>query len=201
MYRKYIKKVIDFMIALIGFVVLLPVFIIITIIIKTESKGPVLFSQKRVGKNKKCFMILKFRTMKIDAPKDCPTHLLQNPDYYITRVGKVLRKTSLDELPQIINIIKGDMSIVGPRPSLYNQYDLIELRDKYNANDIKPGLTGWAQINGRDELNTEVKAKLDGEYVEKQGFLFDSMCFLKTFTYVCKSNGVLEGKKNEDGGE
>lgn len=193
MYKSIIKRMIDFILSLFGLVILLPLFIIISSIIKCTSKGPILFKQKRVGKNKKHFNILKFRTMRIDTPKDCPTHLLENPDQYITGIGKFLRKTSLDELPQIINILKGDMSIIGPRPALWNQYDLIEERDKYKANDIYPGLTGWAQINGRDELEIDVKAKLDGEYVERISFLFDMRCFFGTITSVMKSDGVVEG--------
>lgn len=203
MYKSIIKRMIDFTLSLVGLVILSPLLIIISIIIKCTSKGPILFKQKRVGKNKKHFNILKFRTMRIDTPKDCPTHLLENPDQYITGIGKFLRKTSLDELPQIINILKGDMSIIGPRPALWNQYDLIEERDKYKANDIYPGLTGWAQINGRDELEIDVKAKLDGEYVERISFLFDIKCFFGTITSVMKSDGVVEGgtgemKKNID---
>lgn len=193
MYKKYIKRGIDFLLSLIGLIVLAIVFIVIAILIKTTSKGPVFFKQKRVGKNKEYFNILKFRTMRIDTPKDCPTHLLSNPDQYITPIGKFLRKTSLDELPQILNILKGDMSIVGPRPALWNQYDLIEERDKYHANDIYPGLTGWAQVNGRDELEIPVKAKLDGEYVENLSFMFDVKCFIKTITSVLKHDGVVEG--------
>ena len=161
------------------------------------SPGPVFFKQKRVGKNKTYFNILKFRTMRTDTPKDTPTHLLANPEQYITSIGKILRKTSLDELPQIINILKGDMSIIGPRPALWNQYDLIEERDKYGANDILPGLTGWAQINGRDELEIDVKARLDGEYVEKMSFLFDCKCFFGTITSVLKHEGVVEGGTGE----
>lgn len=197
MYKSIIKRMIDFILSLAGLVILLPIFIIISIIIKCTSKGPILFKQKRIGKNKKHFNILKFRTMRIDTPKDCPTHLLENPDYYITGVGKFLRKTSLDELPQIINILKGDMSIIGPRPALWNQYDLIKERDKYKANDIYPGLTGWAQINGRDELEIDVKAKLDGEYVERISFLFDIKCFFGTITSVLKHDGVVEGGTGE----
>ena len=178
---RYFKRVIGFVISLIGFIVLIPVFLILIVCIKLDSKGPILFKQRRIGLHKKEFNILKFRTMKIDTPKDTPTHLLENPDMYITRVGKFLRKTSLDELPQIINIIKGDMCIVGPRPALWNQFDLIEERDKYGANDIVPGLTGWAQINGRDELPIDVKAKLDGEYVKRCSFGFDVKCFFLTF--------------------
>lgn len=197
MYKSIIKRMIDFILSLVGLIILSPLFIIISIIIKSTSKGPILFKQKRVGKNKKHFNILKFRTMRIDTPKDCPTHLLENPDQYITGIGKFLRKTSLDELPQIINILKGDMSIIGPRPALWNQYDLIEERDKYKANDIYPGLTGWAQINGRDELEIDVKAKLDGEYVERISFLFDIKCFFGTITSVMKSDGVVEGGTGE----
>lgn len=197
MYKSIIKRMTDFILSLFGLVILSPLFIIISIIIKCTSKGPILFKQKRVGKNKKHFNILKFRTMRIDTPKDCPTHLLENPDQYITGIGKFLRKTSLDELPQIINILKGDMSIIGPRPALWNQYDLIEERDKYKANDIYPGLTGWAQINGRDELEIDVKAKLDGEYVNRISFLFDMKCFFGTITSVMKSDGVVEGGTGE----
>ncbi|MBQ3600293.1 MAG: sugar transferase [Lachnospiraceae bacterium] len=188
-----VKRGIDFVLALIGGIVLLPFFLILCIAIKLDSPGPIFFRQKRVGKNKKHFMILKFRTMRIDTPKDCPTHLLENPEQYITKVGKFLRKTSLDELPQIINILVGNMSIIGPRPALWNQFDLIEERDKYGANDIMPGLTGWAQINGRDELPIDVKAKLDGVYVEKMSFLFDCRCFLGTIKSVWKHDGVVEG--------
>ena len=194
---RYFKRVIGFVISLIGFFVLIPVFLILIVCIKLDSKGPILFKQRRIGLHKKEFNILKFRTMKIDTPKDTPTHLLENPDMYITRVGKFLRKTSLDELPQIINIIKGDMCIVGPRPALWNQFDLIDERDKYGANDIVPGLTGWAQINGRDELPIDVKAKLDGEYVEKCSFGFDVKCFFLTFVKVLKRDGVVEGKTEE----
>lgn len=174
----YVKQTIDFLMALIGMIVLWPVFLIIAIAIKTSSKGPVLFKQKRLSKNKSQFYILKFRTMRTDTPQDMPTHLLEDPDFFITKIGKFLRKTSLDELPQIINILKGEMSIVGPRPALWNQYDLIAERDKYGANDIKPGLTGWAQINGRDELPIEKKANLDGEYVASLSFMFDIKVFL-----------------------
>lgn len=192
-----IKRGIDFILALIGLVVLSPVFLILIIAIKVDSRGPVLFKQKRVGMHKSYFNILKFRTMKIDTPKDMPTHMLSNPEQYITRVGKFLRKTSLDELPQIINILKGEMSIIGPRPALWNQYDLIEERDKYGANDVMPGLTGWAQINGRDELEIPVKAKLDGEYVERMSFFMDVKCFVGTIISVLKSDGVVEGGTGE----
>lgn len=197
MYKHFLKRVIDFILSLIGLIVLSPVFIILCIWIKLDSKGPIFFRQKRVGKNKKHFNILKFRTMYIDTPKDMPTHMLSNPDQYITKAGKFLRKTSLDELPQIINILKGEMAIIGPRPALWNQDDLIAERDKYGANDIKPGLTGWAQINGRDELEIDVKASLDGYYVEHMSFLFDVKCFLGTITSVLKHEGVVEGGTGE----
>lgn len=188
------KRVIDFILSLMGLVFLWPVFLIIVIAIKMDSKGPVLFKQKRVGIHKKYFYILKFRTMRIDTPKDTPTHLFRNSDQYITKVGKFLRRTSLDELPQIINILFGSMSIIGPRPALWNQYDLIQERDKYGANDIAPGLTGWAQINGRDELPIILKAKMDGDYVQKMGFMLDIKCFLGTIVSVIKSDGVVEGR-------
>lgn len=192
MYQK-IKRIIDFILALVAIVLLSPVLLVLVIAIKVESRGPIFFKQKRVGIHKKHFMIYKFRTMRIDTPKDVPTHLLENPEQYITRVGRFLRKTSLDELPQLFNILKGDMAVVGPRPALWNQYDLIAERDKYHANDILPGLTGWAQINGRDELEIPVKAKLDGEYVQKMSFLFDLKCLFGTVFSVLKSDGVVEG--------
>lgn len=193
MIYRVIKRVFDFVLSLIGVIVLSPVLLILAIVIKADSKGPVLFKQKRVGIHQKHFMIYKFRTMRTDTPKDMPTHLLQNPESFITKSGKFLRKTSLDELPQIFNILKGDMAIVGPRPALWNQYDLIEEREKYHANDVLPGLTGWAQVNGRDELEIPVKAKLDGEYVENMNFLFDMKCILLTVKSVLKSDGVVEG--------
>lgn len=196
-YKHFLKRVIDFILSLIGLIVLSPVFIILCVWIKLDSKGPIFFRQKRVGKNKKHFNILKFRTMYIDTPKDMPTHMLSNPDQYITKAGKFLRKTSLDELPQIINILKGEMAIIGPRPALWNQDDLIAERDKYGANDIKPGLTGWAQINGRDELEIDVKAALDGEYVRRMSFPFDVKCFFGTITSVLKHEGVVEGGTGE----
>lgn len=197
--NKYIclKSCIDRILAGVGVVILSPVFLILIIAIKLDSHGPVFFKQKRVGVHKKYFNILKFRTMKTDTPKDMPTHMLSNPEQYITKVGKFLRKTSLDELPQIINILKGDMSIIGPRPALWNQYDLIEERDKYGANDILPGLTGWAQINGRDELEIPVKAKLDGTYVKNMGLHMDIKCFVGTIISVLKSDGVVEGGTGE----
>lgn len=188
-----VKRAIDFILSLLGLIILSPVFLVLILAIKLDSPGPVLFKQKRVGIHKSHFMILKFRTMRIDTPKDMPTHLLQNPEQYITKVGKFLRKTSLDELPQIVNILKGDMAVVGPRPALWNQFDLIEERDKYGANDIRPGLTGWAQINGRDELEIPVKAALDGEYVQKMGPLMDLRCFFGTLVSVLRAEGVVEG--------
>lgn len=187
------KKFIDFFLSILGALFLAPLFLFIMLVIKLDSKGPIFFRQKRVGIHKKHFYILKFRTMRIDTPKDVPTHLLTDPEHYITKAGKFLRKTSLDELPQILNILKGDMSIIGPRPALWNQYDLIEERDKYGANDVMPGLTGWAQINGRDELEIPVKARLDGEYVEKMSFFFDIKCFVGTVLSVMRHEGVVEG--------
>lgn len=185
---------IDIILSLTALIVLLPVFLIVIIIIKLDSKGPVLFKQKRVGIYKSHFYILKFRTMKIDTPKEMPTHLLENPEQYVTRVGKILRKVSLDELPQIWNIFVGQMSIVGPRPALWNQYDLINERDKFGANDVLPGLTGWAQVNGRDELSIKSKAKLDGEYVQNIGHWMDIKCLLLTIKKVVTSDGVIEGR-------
>lgn len=188
-----VKRVIDLVLSVLAAVILSPLFLILFIAIKMDTPGPIFFKQKRVGINKTHFNILKFRTMRIDTPKDTPTHLLGSPDQYITKVGKFLRKTSLDELPQIFNIIKGEMAIIGPRPALWNQYDLIAERDKYNANDVRPGLTGWAQINGRDELPITVKSELDGEYIQKMNFAFDVKCFVGTITSVLKSDGVVEG--------
>ena len=193
MYQKFGKRFLDIVLSACGIVVLAPVFLLLAIAIKADDPGPVFFRQKRVGIHKTHFQIMKFRTMKMDAPSDVPTHLLENPEACITRVGRVLRKTSLDELPQIFQIFTGDMSIIGPRPALWNQFDLIEERDKYGANDIRPGLTGWAQINGRDELPIDVKAQLDGEYVQKMSFLFDCKCFFGTIISVLKSDGVVEG--------
>ncbi len=192
------KRIIDFTLSLVALIILSPLFLIITILIKIQSKGPILFKQKRVGKNKKYFNILKYRTMRIDTPKDIPTHLLKNADQYITKIGKFLRKTSLDELPQIINILKGEMSIIGPRPALWNQYDLIEERDKYGANDILPGVTGLAQVNGRDELTIEVKAKYDGEYIESISLLLDIKIFFKTVSNVLSRSGIVEGCNEEN---
>lgn len=192
-----IKRGIDILLSFIGLIILSPLFIILIAAIKLDSKGPVLFKQKRVGKDKTYFDILKFRTMRIDTPKDTPTHLLENPDQYITRVGKLLRRTSLDELPQILNIFFGQMSIVGPRPALWNQYDLIDERDKYGANGVLPGLTGWAQINGRDALSIEDKSKFDGEYIKKIGFKMDIKCFFGTITYVLRRRDIVEGNHSE----
>ena len=193
MYNKVFKRLIDVVLSGLGIVVLAPVYLIVALAIKMDDPGPVFFRQKRVGLHKSHFHILKFRTMKMETPKDTPTHLLQNPEQYITKVGRILRKTSLDELPQIFQIFTGKMSIIGPRPALWNQYDLIAERDKYGANDVRPGLTGWAQINGRDELEIPVKAKLDGEYVEKMSFLFDCKCFFGTILAVLRRDGVVEG--------
>ena len=192
MYQK-IKRGLDIILSFMGLIVLSPLFCVLIIWIKCDSKGPVLFRQKRIGIYKSTFYILKFRSMRADTPKDMPTHMLAQPEQYITRAGRFLRKTSLDELPQIFNILKGDMSIIGPRPALWNQYDLIEERDKYGANDVLPGLTGWAQINGRDELEISEKARLDGEYVEKMNFLFDVKCFIGTVASVLRHDGVVEG--------
>lgn len=196
MYLK-IKSIIDRLLALAGLILLSPVFLVLMAAIRLDSSGPVFFRQKRVGIHKSHFNILKFRTMRTDTPKDTPTHLLADPERYITRVGRFLRRTSLDELPQIINILKGDMAIVGPRPALWNQYDLIAERDKYGANDVLPGLTGWAQINGRDELPIDVKARLDGEYVKRIGPAMDLRCILGTVTSVLEQKGVVEGGTGE----
>ena len=193
MYRKFGKRLMDLVLSGIALITLSLVYLLLAVAIKIDDPGPVFFRQKRVGLYKTHFEILKFRTMKMDTPKDTPTHLLKNTEQYITRVGAVLRKYSLDELPQIIQIFTGKMSIVGPRPALWNQFDLIEERDKYGANDVRPGLTGWAQINGRDELPIAVKARLDGEYVEKMGFLFDIKCMLGTVLPVFTGAGVVEG--------
>ncbi|HEL2221502.1 sugar transferase [Streptococcus suis] len=193
------KRILAIIISGSAIVILSPILLLIALAIKLDSRGPVLFKQKRVGKNKKHFMIYKFRSMYVDAPSDMPTHLLQDPTAMITKVGAFLRKTSLDELPQLFNIFKGEMAIVGPRPALWNQYDLIEERDKYRANDIRPGLTGWAQINGRDELEIDEKSKLDGYYVENMGLLLDIKCFFGTFISVAKSEGVVEGGTGQKG--
>lgn len=198
MYKKYVKRCMDILLSFIGIIIVGWIILIIMVLIKCTSKGPAFFRQKRIGNKKREFYILKFRTMRIDAPKDTPTHLLENANSYITPIGRFLRKTSLDELPQIFNILSGEMSIIGPRPALWNQYDLIAERDKYGANDIRPGLTGWAQINGRDELPIHVKACLDGEYIKRLSFVFDVKIFLLTFASVWKKEGVKEGKNFEE---
>lgn len=204
MYQKFGKRLLDIVLSACGILVLAPVYLLVALAIVIDDPGPVFFRQKRVGIHKTHFQILKFRTMKMNTPKDTPTHLLENPQQYITRVGRILRKLSLDELPQIFQIFTGEMSIIGPRPALWNQFDLIEERDKYGANDVRPGLTGWAQINGRDELPIDVKARFDGEYVERLSFLFDCKCFFGTIASVLKSDGVVEGgtgqleKENKD---
>ena len=193
MYQNCLKRLLAIVLSLLGILCLGWLLALLSIAVKLDSPGPVLFKQKRVGRGKSHFYILKFRTMRIDTPKDMPTHLLSNPEQYITPVGRFLRKTSLDELPQLFNILLGHMAIVGPRPALWNQFDLIAERDKYGANDIRPGLTGWAQINGRDELEIEEKARLDGEYVQKLSFAFDVKCFLGTIKAVLNRDGVVEG--------
>ena len=204
MYRKFGKRLMDIVLSGIVLIPLSLVYLILAVAIKVDDPGPVFFRQKRVGIHKTHFEIMKFRTMKMETPRDMPTHLLKNPEQYITRVGGFLRKYSLDELPQILQIFTGEMSIVGPRPALWNQFDLIEERDKYGANDVRPGLTGWAQINGRDELPIDVKARLDGEYVEKMGFFFDLKCMIGTLLPVFTGAGVVEGgtgsleKENKD---
>lgn len=192
LYLKF-KRFFDFILALFGLIFFSPIFLIIMFIIKIDSKGPIFFKQKRIGRLKKHFYILKFRTMRINTPKDTPTHMLENPDQWITKMGRFLRKTSLDELPQIINILKGDMSFIGPRPALWNQYDLIEERDKLNVHNLYPGLTGYAQIHGRDELTISEKAKLDGYYVRHLNFWLDIKIFFGTISSVIKKNGYVEG--------
>ena len=194
MYQKYLKRLLAILISTLGILMLGWLLLLLGIAVKLDSPGPVLFRQKRVGLGKSHFFILKFRTMRIDTPKDMPTHLLASPEQYITRVGRFLRKTSLDELPQLFNILVGDNAIVGPRPALWNQYDLIAERDKYGANDIRPGLTGWAQVNGRDELEINEKARLDGEYARNLSFAFDLRCFLYTIKAVLCADGVVEGQ-------
>ncbi|GMG65987.1 sugar transferase [Tetragenococcus halophilus] len=193
MYEKYIKRGLGFLLSLLGVIILSPILLVICLAIKIDSKGPIIFKQKRVGKNKKYFNIYKFRTMKSETPKEMPTHLLNNPDAFITKVGKFLRKTSLDELPQLFNILKGDMAVIGPRPALWNQYDLIAERDKYGVNEAQPGLTGLAQISGRDELEIPVKAQIDGKYTDNISFMMDLRCFVGTILSIVKSDGVVEG--------
>lgn len=193
MYKHYIKRILSLLMSVVAIVALGWLMVILCIAIKLDSPGPVLFKQKRVGLHKKHFNILKFRTMRTDTPKDVPTHLLEDPEQYITRVGKFLRKTSLDELPQLFNILAGDMAFIGPRPALWNQFDLIEQRDRYGANDVRPGLSGWAQINGRDSLEIPDKARYDGAYVEKMSIGFDLKCLLGTVKVVLNNSGVIEG--------
>ncbi|MBQ7903836.1 MAG: sugar transferase [Oscillospiraceae bacterium] len=195
MYNKFFKRLIDIVLSAIGLLVLSPVLLVIAIAIKLDSKGPVLFKQKRVAKGKEHFQILKFRTMYADVPKDVPTHLLADPESKITKIGRFLRKSSLDELPQIWNILVGEMRIIGPRPALWNQFDLIEERDRYGANDVRPGLTGLAQIMGRDELPIDVKAKYDGDYAKNITFVNDVKIFFGTITSVLGAKGVKEGKQ------
>ena len=197
MYKKCFKRVFDLLLSLVGIVIAAIPMLIVSLIIKNEDPGPVLFTQRRVGIHKSIFTLYKFRSMKLSTPHDVPTHQLENPDQYLLQCGKFIRKYSLDELPQLFNIVKGDMSIVGPRPALWNQEDLIAERDRYGANDVRPGLTGWAQINGRDELEIPVKAKLDGEYVKRESFLFDCRCFFGTFLKVLRHEGVVEGGTGE----
>lgn len=208
MYKSIVKRFFDIILSAIGIIILSPVFLVIALAVKIDDGGPVLFKQKRVGIQKSYFWLYKFRSMKENTP-DIPTHLLKDPEQYISRVGKFIRKTSIDELPQMWNIFKGDMSIIGPRPALWNQDDLIAERDKYGANDVRPGLTGLAQISGRDELEIPIKAKLDGEYTEKlnagnfKGIKIDIICFFNTITSVLKSDGVVEGGtgKSEKGAQ
>lgn len=197
MYKK-IKRFLDIILSIFAIIVFSWLFIILALIIKAEDGGNIIFKQKRIGKNKKEFYIFKFRTMKTATPKDVPTHLLENPESYITNIGKFLRKSSLDELPQLFNILLGNMSIVGPRPALWNQYDLIAERDKNGSNSITPGLTGWAQVNGRDELPIEIKANYDGEYVKKMSLLFDIKIILMTVFSVFKAEGVVEGSHEDN---
>ena len=197
MYRKFIKRLIYIILSLAGLIFASWLYLIIIIAIKIDDPGPVFFTQKRVGKGKTYFQLAKFSSMKMSTPHDTPTHLLENPDQYITRVGRFLRKSSLDEIPQLWNILRGDMSVIGPRPALWNQDDLIAERDKYGANDIRPGLSGWAQICGRDELEIKDKARLDGEYVQKMSFLFDCRCFFGTAIGALRGDGVVEGGTGE----
>jgi O-antigen biosynthesis protein WbqP len=197
MYKSFFKRFFDILISFISIFAFSPILLIIAIAIKIDSRGPVFFKQKRYGRNKKPFNILKFRSMRVEAPKSVPTYGLVDSDKYITKLGKFLRKTSLDELPQIFNIFVGQMSFIGPRPVILEEVDLIEERDKYGANALRPGISGWAQINGRDELGYVVKAKYDGEYVKKISFIFDIKCLFGTFLKVLKKDGVVEGDKVE----
>lgn len=193
----YVKRAMDCLLSAVALIALSPVLLVVALLIKATSPGPVFFRQKRVGLHKTHFMIYKFRTMRTDAPKDMPTHLLKDPRAFITPVGAFLRRSSLDELPQLLNILKGEMAVVGPRPALWNQFDLIAERDKYGANDVRPGLTGWAQINGRDELPIEVKARMDGDYVKRMSLAFDVRCILGTVLSVARAEGYVEGAQDE----
>lgn len=197
MYTYYMKRMLDFLLSLIGIIILAIPMLIIAVAIKIDSPGAVFFKQRRIGINKSEFYILKYRSMRTDAPHDTPTHELGNANGYITKIGSFIRKYSIDELPQLFNILKGDMAVIGPRPALWNQYDLIEERDKYGANDVRPGLTGYAQINGRDELPIEEKARLDGEYAKNMSFLFDVKCFFGTIFSVLRHDGVVEGAEEQ----
>lgn len=199
MYQRWIKRGLDILISALALLLLGIPMLLIALAVRLDSRGPVLFRQKRLGRGGRYFMILKFRSMRIDAPHDAPTAKLNSAESYITKVGAFLRKTSLDELPQLLNILVGQMSLIGPRPALWNQYALIEARDRYGANDVRPGLTGWAQINGRDELADDVKAKLDGEYAEKLSFAFDCKCFFRTIGKVLRSEGIVEGAQQPAG--
>ena len=198
MYKQYLKRIIDIILSAAGIVVLAIPMLVVALIVKLDSPGPIFFKQKRVGIHQTHFYILKFRSMSTKAPADMPTHLLSNPDAYLTRWQKFIRKSSIDELPQLFNILSGTMSVIGPRPALWNQYDLIEERERYGANDVRPGLTGWAQINGRDELPVDVKARFDGEYVERMSFWFDCKCFFATIGKVLKREGVVEGAAEKE---
>lgn len=193
MYGRFFKRLLDILLALSGLILASWLFLLIMLAIELDDPGPVFFSQKRVGIHKKHFQLYKFRSMKMSTPHDMPTHLLENPEQYITRVGRFLRRTSLDEIPQLWNILRGDMSVIGPRPALWNQYDLLAERDRYGANDIRPGLSGWAQICGRDELEIDEKARLDGEYVRCMSFAFDCRCFFGTAISALRGDGVVEG--------
>lgn len=197
MYKAFGKRILDVVLSACGLIFLLPLFLILVVAIVLDDPGPVLFVQKRAGRKRNGqithFNLYKFRTMKLSTPHDMPTHLLEHPERYITRVGSVLRKTSLDELPQLWNILMGDMSFIGPRPALWNQYDLLAAREKYGANDVMPGLSGWAQVNGRDTLEIDVKARLDGVYAQRVTLGMDLTCFVRTITYVIKGSGVVEG--------
>lgn len=193
MYRNIIKNIIDKIFGILLLLALIWLLIIIGLFISLSSPGPILFRQKRVGKDKKIFTIYKFRTMYLETPTDVPTNDFNEADKFITPIGFFLRKTSLDELPQLINIVKGEMSFVGPRPALWNQYDLVQERDKYGANNIRPGLTGWAQINGRDEIPENIKAELDGYYTKNLCFMFDCKCIIKTLLYAIKQEGIKDG--------